>query len=65
MYVLVAGVMSDSSSSSSLSTRNYDLLFGVVTSEALFHFSARDVQAGFEGERRDKIFRTYVRNTYK
>ncbi|CAB3381898.1 Hypothetical predicted protein [Cloeon dipterum] len=59
-----AGVMSDSSTSTSVSNRNYDLLFGVVTNEALFHFSAQDVQAGFEGERRDKIFRTYVRNTY-
>lgn len=42
----------------------YDLLFGVVTSEALWKFSANDIQAGFEGERRDKIIRTYVRNTY-
>jgi neuroligin len=42
----------------------YDLLFGVVTSEALWRFSATDIQAGFEGERRDKIVRTYVRNAY-
>lgn len=42
----------------------YDLLFGVVTSEALWRFSASDIQAGFEGERRDKIIRTYVRNAY-
>ncbi|XP_039296048.1 LOW QUALITY PROTEIN: neuroligin-4, Y-linked-like [Nilaparvata lugens] len=42
----------------------YDLLFGVVTSEALGKFSASDIQAGFEGERRDKIIRTYVRNAY-
>lgn len=42
----------------------YDLLFGVVTSEALWRFSAADIQAGFEGERRDKIIRTYVRNAY-
>ncbi|XP_068086443.1 neuroligin-4, X-linked [Anabrus simplex] len=42
----------------------YDLLFGVVTSEALWRFSATDIQAGFEGERRDKIIRTYVRNAY-
>ncbi|XP_021920831.1 neuroligin-3-like isoform X3 [Zootermopsis nevadensis] len=42
----------------------YDLLFGVVTSEALWRFSASDIQAGFEGERRDKILRTYVRNAY-
>lgn len=42
----------------------YDLLFGVVTSEALWRFSAADIQNGFEGERRDKILRTYVRNAY-
>lgn len=45
-------------------TNRYDLLFGVVTSEALFKFSAADVSNGFEGERRDKIIRTYVRNAY-
>lgn len=42
----------------------YDLLFGVVTGEALWKFSAADIQSGFEGERRDKILRTYVRNAY-
>ncbi|KAK9737697.1 Myb/SANT-like DNA-binding domain [Popillia japonica] len=45
-------------------SNTYDLLFGVVTSEALWRFSASDIQAGFEGERRDKIIRTYVRNAY-
>lgn len=35
----------------------YDLLFGVVTSEALWRFSAQDIQNGFEGERRDRIIR--------
>lgn len=39
----------------------YDLLFGVVTSEALWRFSAQDIQNGFEGERRDRIIR-YVYN---
>lgn len=42
----------------------YDLLFGVVTGEALWRFSATDIQNGFEGDRRDKIIRTYVRNAY-
>ncbi|XP_024084408.1 neuroligin-4, X-linked-like [Cimex lectularius] len=42
----------------------YDLLFGVVTSESMWRFSSNDIQAGFEGERRDKILRTYVRNAY-
>ncbi|KAL1380674.1 hypothetical protein pipiens_014019 [Culex pipiens pipiens] len=42
----------------------YDLLFGVVTGEALWRFSAADIQSGFEGERRDRILRTYVRNAY-
>ncbi|KAF6206601.1 hypothetical protein GE061_017837 [Apolygus lucorum] len=42
----------------------YDLLFGVVTSESLWRFSSNDINAGFEGERRDKIIRTYIRNAY-
>ncbi|XP_055695140.1 neuroligin-4, Y-linked-like isoform X1 [Lutzomyia longipalpis] len=46
------------------SHRRYDLLFGVVTSEALWRFSNIDILNGFEGERRDRIIRTYVRNAY-
>uniref|UniRef100_A0A1B0DKM1 Carboxylesterase type B domain-containing protein n=1 Tax=Phlebotomus papatasi TaxID=29031 RepID=A0A1B0DKM1_PHLPP len=46
------------------SYRRYDLLFGVVTAEALWRFSNVDILNGFEGERRDKIIRTYVRNAY-
>lgn len=46
------------------SVKRYDLLFGVVTCEALWRFSAADIQGGFDGERRDKILRTYVRNAY-
>lgn len=42
----------------------YDLMFGVVTGEAIWRFSASDIQNGFEGDRRDKILRTYVRNAY-
>ncbi|VVD05911.1 unnamed protein product, partial [Leptidea sinapis] len=47
----------------------YDLLFGVVTCEALWKFSASDVQNGIEPDKRDrmlsyKCFRTYVRNAY-
>jgi len=46
------------------SNNKYDLLFGVTTSEALWKFAERDVLQGFEGERRDRIIRTYVRNAY-
>lgn len=42
----------------------YDLLFSVVTAEALWRFGNNDITNGFEGERRDKILRTYVRNAY-
>ncbi|KAL4706109.1 hypothetical protein ACJJTC_017889 [Scirpophaga incertulas] len=42
----------------------YDLLFGVVTSEAMWKFSAHDVQNGIEPDRRDRMLRTYVRNSY-
>ncbi|KAI4480872.1 hypothetical protein M0804_009969 [Polistes exclamans] len=46
------------------SNNKYDLLFGVTTSEALWKFAEKDVHQGFEGERRDRIIRTYVRNAY-
>ncbi|CAB3221157.1 unnamed protein product [Arctia plantaginis] len=42
----------------------YDLLFGVVTSEALWKFSANDIQNGIEPDKRDRMLRTYVRNSY-
>ncbi|KAJ0181477.1 hypothetical protein K1T71_003562 [Dendrolimus kikuchii] len=42
----------------------YDLLFGVVTCEALWKFSAHDVQSGIEPDKRDRMLRTYVRNSY-
>lgn len=42
----------------------YDVLFGVVTGESIWRFSAHDIQNGFENDRRDKILRTYVRNAY-
>ena len=45
-------------------SKRYDLMFGVVTSESLWRFSAHDIRSGFDGERRDKILRTYVRNAY-
>lgn len=45
-------------------SNQFDLMFSVVTGEALWRFSATDIQSGFEGDRRDKIIRTYVRNAY-
>lgn len=51
-------------SGESMGANRYDLLFGVVTSEALWRFSSSDIQGGFDFERRDKILRTYVRNAY-
>nr|XP_018897827.1 PREDICTED: neuroligin-1-like [Bemisia tabaci] len=42
----------------------YSAIFGVSTSESLNKFSNVDVQKGFDGDRRDKILRTYVRNAY-
>lgn len=43
----------------------YDLLLGVVKAEAYFAFSGEDVQYGIEADRRSKILRTFVRNTYR
>lgn len=53
-----------SSSEYSKVSKRYDIMFGVVTSESLWRFTANDVRSGFDGERRDKILRTYVRNAY-
>lgn len=42
----------------------YDFLVGVTRAEAYFAFNSEDVQYGIEAERRSKILKTYVRNTY-
>ncbi|KAK4880729.1 hypothetical protein RN001_008875 [Aquatica leii] len=42
----------------------YDLLLGIVKAEAYFAFNAEDVQYGIEADRRSKILKTFVRNTY-
>lgn len=42
----------------------YDLLLGVVKSESYFTFNTEDIQYGIEPDRRSKILRTFVRNTY-
>lgn len=43
----------------------YDVLIGVTRAEAYFAFNFEDVQYGIEADRRSKILRTYVRNTYR
>lgn len=40
------------------------MLVGVTRAEAYFAFNSEDVQYGIEADRRAKILRTYVRNTY-
>ena len=42
----------------------YDLIIGVVRSEAYFTLTAEDAQYGIEADRRTKILREFVRNTY-
>lgn len=42
----------------------YDLMIGVVRSEAYFSLTADDAQYGIEADRRTKILREFVRNTY-
>lgn len=39
-------------------------MLGVVKAEAYFAFNGEDVQYGIEADRRSKILRTFVRNTY-
>ncbi|XP_016844069.1 neuroligin-4, Y-linked isoform X2 [Nasonia vitripennis] len=42
----------------------YDLMVGVVRSESYFSLTAEDAQYGIEADRRMKILREFVRNTY-
>lgn len=39
-------------------------MVGVTRAEAFFAFNSEDIQYGIEADRRAKILRTYVRNTY-
>ena len=48
----------------SILLRRYDLMIGVVRSEAYFALTADDAQYGIEADRRTKILREFVRNTY-
>ncbi|KAF7993013.1 hypothetical protein HCN44_005794 [Aphidius gifuensis] len=40
------------------------LMIGVSTAEACFDFSENDIQNGFEEDQRNRILRTYIRNSY-
>ncbi|XP_055936157.1 neuroligin-4, X-linked-like isoform X3 [Argiope bruennichi] len=42
----------------------YDLLFGVTKIESYFRFSAHEEKFGIDSVRRDRIFRTLVRNVF-
>lgn len=42
-----------------------DLLFALTSTESYLDLSAQDLQFGFNETRRDRIFRTYVRNVYR
>ncbi|XP_063601148.1 neuroligin-4, X-linked-like [Penaeus indicus] len=45
-------------------SKEYDLLFGVVPNEAYNAFSDSDIEKGFDMGKRDRMFRTMVRNSY-
>ncbi|XP_020284974.1 neuroligin-1-like [Pseudomyrmex gracilis] len=42
-----------------------DLLFGLTSEEAWVNLTKEDLQSGLNETRRDRILRTYVRNTYR
>ena len=44
--------------------KEYDILFGVVPNEAFDDFTEADLSRGFDIRKRDRIFRTLVRNTF-
>lgn len=43
----------------------YAMLLGVVRAEAFLNFSVADEQFGLETDRRTRILRKFVRNTYR
>ncbi|GAB6019884.1 hypothetical protein CHUAL_001419 [Chamberlinius hualienensis] len=43
----------------------YDLMFGVTSTEGLFSIGNEDFMQGFNFEKKSKLIRTFVRNTYK
>lgn len=43
----------------------YDLMTGIVSAESFFIFTNDDVQYGIEADRRAKILKTFVKNTYR
>lgn len=43
----------------------FDLMLGVVRAESFFAFTGDDIKYGIEADRRTKILKTYVKNTYK
>lgn len=45
-------------------SKEYDILFGAVPNEAFDDFSVNDLERGFDIHKRDRIFRTLVRNTF-
>ncbi|KAG5870537.1 hypothetical protein JTB14_011947 [Gonioctena quinquepunctata] len=44
--------------------RDRDLLFSLTTTESYLDLNAQDLEFGFNETKRDRILRTYVRNTY-
>jgi len=41
-----------------------EIMLGVATTESYADFNANDIQYGFEEDQRNRILRTYVRNSY-
>ena len=44
--------------------QHYALLFGVTPADAIFSFNEEDLK-GLEIDKRNKILRSFIRNTYK
>ncbi|KAK7073876.1 Carboxylesterase, partial [Halocaridina rubra] len=45
-------------------TKEYDLMFGVVPHESYNEFTLKDLENGIDAKRRDKVFRTMIRNSF-
>lgn len=41
-----------------------EVMLGITTTESYADFNANDIQYGFEEDQRNRVLRTYIRNTY-
>ncbi|KAL7728240.1 hypothetical protein ACLKA6_007347 [Drosophila palustris] len=63
-FASCSAVFDESTHFARYSFSRYDLMAGVTRAESFFSFNSGDVQYGIEADRRSRILKAYVRNTY-